>query len=130
MAVIHRALFTWFNLLIFLVLMVLRLDLRILWNWFIVFMPMWLYDSMLLIYIIFNMISHCKNGHDRINSVRKMGWYMTAVLLKMSTQILICSVLEAPQWNLPSKIVLLPLWILLPVLSTDVFIHLIQHSRY
>lgn len=71
MAVLHRALFTWFNILIFLILLVLRLDQRIQWNWFIVFIPMWLYDNNLLIYIVFNMISHCKNGHDRVSSLRR-----------------------------------------------------------
>lgn len=69
MPLIHRALFTWFILLIFLVLLVLRLDQRIQWNWFIVFIPMWLYDNILLIYIIFNMISYCKNG--RVSSLRR-----------------------------------------------------------
>lgn len=62
MAVLQRALFTWFNLLIFLILLVIRLDQRIQWNWFIVFIPMWLYDQILLIYIVFNMVSHFKNG--------------------------------------------------------------------
>jgi hypothetical protein len=75
MAVLHRALFTWFNLLIFLILLVLRLDQRIQWNWFIVFIPMWLYDNILLIYIAFNMILFCKNAHDRLISLRRMVNY-------------------------------------------------------
>ncbi|XP_063978755.1 transmembrane protein 60 [Diachasmimorpha longicaudata] len=130
MAVLHRALFTWFNLLIFLILLVLRLDQRIQWNWFIVFIPMWLYDNILLTYVVFNMISHCKNGHDRINTLRRKGWYVLAVLLKFSAQILICLKLETPQWSLPAKAVLAPVWVLLPALAVDVFIHLIQQSRY
>lgn len=153
MAVLHRALFTWFELLIFLILLVLRLDQRILWNWFIVFIPMWLYDSFLLIYIIFNMVSHCKNNHNSTNCLRRkviyffmiydvnlgfishfcfvfQGWHMLAVLLKLSVQILICLKLEAPYLYLPAKAVLSPFWILLPALTIDVFVHLIQHSRY
>lgn len=55
---------------------------------------------------------------------------MTAVLLKLSTQILICLRLEAPHWNLPATAVLAPFWILLPALAIDVFIHLIHHSSY
>lgn len=74
MAVLHRALFTWFNLLIFLILLVLRLDSRIEWNYFIVFIPMWIYDNILLIYIIFNMISHCKNR--RVNNLQREVRYM------------------------------------------------------
>ncbi|CAB0038867.1 unnamed protein product [Trichogramma brassicae] len=71
MAVLHRALFTWFNLLIFLILLVLRLDHRIQWNWFIVFIPMWLYDNILLVYIAFHMILSCKNTHERAVSIRR-----------------------------------------------------------
>ncbi|XP_046747667.1 transmembrane protein 60 [Diprion similis] len=130
MAVLHRALFTWFNLLIFLILLVLRLDLRIQWNWFIVFIPMWLYDNILLIYIIFRMISHCKNGHDHVSSLRRKAWYMTAVLTKLCGQVLLCLKLEVVQSDLPAKAVLAPLWLLLPALGCDVFVHLIQHSRY
>ncbi|XP_044582440.1 transmembrane protein 60 isoform X2 [Cotesia glomerata] len=130
MAVLHRALFTWFELLIFLILLVLRLDQRILWNWFIVFIPMWLYDTFLLIYIIFNMVSHCKNNHNSTNCLRRKGWHMLAVLLKLSVQILICLKLEAPYLYLPAKAVLSPFWVLLPALTIDVFFHLIQHSRY
>ncbi|XP_034937140.1 transmembrane protein 60 [Chelonus insularis] len=130
MAVLHRALFTWFELLIFLILLVLRLDQRIQWNWFIVFIPMWVYDSILLIYIVFNIISHCKNGHNQMEGLRRKAWHMIAVLLKLSVQLLICLRLEAPYWNLPAKAVLSPFLILLPALTVDVFIHLIQHSRY
>lgn len=65
MATLHRALFAWFNVLIFMILLALRLDQKIQWNWFIVFIPLWLYDNFLLIYIVFNMISHCKNPLNR-----------------------------------------------------------------
>ena len=65
MAVLHRALFTWFICLMFLILLVLRLDERVRWSWFIVFIPLWLYDSILLIYLIFSMVSHCRTSHDR-----------------------------------------------------------------
>ncbi|GAB1859791.1 Transmembrane protein 60 [Camponotus japonicus] len=74
------------------------------------------------------MISHCKNG--RVNSLHREAWYMTAVLLKLCAQILICLKLEAPHWSLPAKVVLAPFWLLLPALATDVFIHLIHQSRY
>lgn len=57
-------------------------------------------------------------------------WYMTAVFMKLSAQILICLKLEAPHWFLPAKVVLAPFWILLPALAVDVFVHLIYHYRY
>ena len=128
MAVLHRALFTWFNLLIFLILLVIRLDQRIQWNWFIVFIPMWLYDQILLIYIVFNMVSHFKNG--LVVNLRREAWYMTAVFMKLTAQILICLKLEASHWFLPAKIVLAPFWVLLPALAVDVFVHLLQHDEF
>jgi hypothetical protein len=35
------------------------------WSWFIVFIPLWLYDAMLLIYLVFLMVSQCRNSGDR-----------------------------------------------------------------
>lgn len=55
---------------------------------------------------------------------------MTAVLMKLCAQILVCLKLEAPHMLLPAKIVLGPFWLLLPALAADVFINLIQQSRY
>ena len=75
MAVLHRALCTWFICLIFLILLVLRLDERTRWSWFIVFIPMWLYDSILLLYLTFNLVRHCKRPHNRnFKSMRRKIW--------------------------------------------------------
>ncbi|XP_067004469.1 transmembrane protein 60 [Anabrus simplex] len=132
MAVLHRALFTWFVLLVFLILLVLRLDTRTQWNWFIVFIPLWVYDTILLIYVLFHMISHCKNGHDRLwSSVHRKIWYISAIVLKMTTQITLCLKLQYPAWEMSIYYVMAPLWLLLPALLTDVFITLVKRdSRY
>ena len=83
MAVLHRALCTWFICLIFLILLVLRLDERTRWSWFIVFIPMWLYDSILLLYLTFNLVRHCKRPHNRnFKSMRRKIWYVHTVQLK------------------------------------------------
>lgn len=71
-----------------------------------------------------------KNDHVSITMLLFQAWYMTAVLLKLCAQILICLKLEAPHWSLPAKVVLAPFWLLLPTLAIDVFIHLIHQSRY
>lgn len=71
------------------------------------------------------MVSYCKNG--RVSNI----WYMTAILMKLSAQILICIKLEyTPTSYLPAKLFLAPFWLLLPILAVDVFIHLIKHCRY
>lgn len=130
MAVLHRALFTWFILLVFLILLVLRLDSRTQWNWFIVFVPLWVYDSILLIYVLFNMISLCKNSHERMSIVRRKVWYIMAIIFKMATQIILCLKLEYPSWNISIIFVMLPMWTLLPVLLIDVFITLVIQTHY
>lgn len=126
MAVLHRALFTWLVLLVFLILLVLRLDSRTQWNWFIVFVPLWVYDSILLIYVLINMISLCKGYPERMSVVRRKVWYIVAIILKMATQIILCLKLEYPLWNISIIFVMLPMWTLLPVLLVDVFITLIM----
>lgn len=130
MAVLHRALFTWLVLLVFLILLVLRLDSRTQWNWFIVFLPLWVYDSILLIYVLINMISLCKGYPERMSVVRRKVWYIMAIVLKMATQIILCLKLEYPSWNISIIFVMLPMWTLLPVLLIDVFITLIIWTGY
>lgn len=128
MAVIHRALFTWFIFLLFLVLLVLRLDTRIQWNWFIVFFPLWFYDIMLLLCIVFNMLSQCKSGLDRFsNSIQRKICYIIAISLKITSQILCCLRLEMFE-HMPMFYVFAPIWVLMPVLLTDVFFSLIKPS--
>ena len=135
MAVLHRALFTWFICLIFLILLVLRLDERTRWSWFIVFIPMWLYDSMLLLYIVFNMITYCKNGHGRsFRSMRRKIWYFTCAVLKLSAQIMLCLKLEGIA-EIKLYYLMIPLWLMLPTTAIDVFVALCNcqgitpHSR-
>lgn len=129
MAVLHRALFTWFVLLVFLILLVLRLDSRIQWNWFIVFIPLWFYDCILLTYVFFNMLSHCKNGLDRFsNSVQRKFWYLSAIVLKIASQMICCVKLEKSSIHISSFYVMAPIWILLPLLLTDVFFSLVMRS--
>ena len=64
MAVIHRALCTWFVIQIFLILLVLRLDERVRWSWFIVFIPVFLQDAVLLMNQAIKTLDTCKNSHS------------------------------------------------------------------
>lgn len=89
---------------------------------------MWLYDVIIFIYLIFNLISYCKNGRN--SSLRRKVCYMIAILLKVVAQLLICGKLEFISFNFAAKIFLAPVWLLLPILAVDVFIHLIKHCRY
>lgn len=87
MAVLHRALCTWFVCLIFLILLALRLDKKTRWSWFIVFIPMWIYDGVLLVYLTFNMITSCKNGGERRRTqLHRKLWYLACAMLKLTFQ--------------------------------------------
>ena len=90
MAVVHRALFTWFTTLDFLIFLVLKLDAKINWNWFLIFIPLWVFDVVVIIYLSVNMIIHCKNGYDRNHSdlsLRRKGWFIAAAVLKLMFQV-------------------------------------------
>lgn len=132
MAVIHRALFTWFLFMVFLVLLALRMDNRTEWNWFIVFLPMWFYDTILILYISIHMINDCRyagmcglNANNRIhgNYYRLKAlfirlWYMVAVILKITFMVLLCLKLEGT--HLSWLFVFLPLLTLLIGLCINV----------
>lgn len=77
MTVNYRALLTWFILLAFLILIVLRLDDKLAWNWFIVLIPMWLLDMTIVIYIAVFMIRQCMSGIDPSgrSMLRKVGFF-------------------------------------------------------
>ncbi len=135
MTVLHRALCTWFICLIFLILLVLRLDERTRWSWFIVFIPMWLYDSILLLYLTFNLVTHFKRGHNNRNNIRGLRrriWNLVCALLKLVAQIMLCLKLENkdnPDFQLPLYFVMIPLWVILPVTIVDVFVILYNSTR-
>ncbi len=120
MAPIHRALFSWFMFLVFVILLVLRLDDKAIWNWFIIFIPMWIFDSIILVYIMFYMITHCKIHYDRndMTMARKV-WFLVAMIFKLAFQILICISLEYGR-NLALYYVMIPAWLLMIVICADV----------
>lgn len=124
MAILHRALFTWFIVLTFLILMVLKLDNKVDWNWFLIFTPMWLFDAVVTIYVTFKMIVHCKNGYDRTDlTMRRKIYYMLGVFLKLSFQVLLCMRLQYYE-IIRLLYVMIPLWILLLQTLVDVSVGL------
>lgn len=120
----HRALFTWFILLVFFILLCLRLESRTHWNWFLIFLPMWFYDFILLIDAFFNIVLHCKREHIRTTVKNKNNLLILVILLKIAAQIILCLKLEYPKLELDLHHVLIPLWILLPILIINVSYHL------
>lgn len=125
--VMHRALFTWFILLVFFILLCLRLESRTHWNWFLIFLPMWFYDLILLIDAFFNIVLHCKRELLRKTLKNKNNLFILVILLKIAAQIVLCLKLEYPLLNIQLHHVLIPLWILIPAVIMDVTFHLYKN---
>ncbi|KAL7644210.1 UNVERIFIED_CONTAM: hypothetical protein RMT77_005036 [Armadillidium vulgare] len=141
MALLHRALFTWFLFMGFLILAALRLDERTEWNWFIVFIPMWFYDGIILMTFSIRTVNDCRHagigamalenrfqGHfyklkDFVFKIR----HMIAILLKMIFMVVLCLKLEGT--NISWLWVFTPLLMLLTGLSAIVFHYLILQWR-
>ncbi|XP_076457105.1 transmembrane protein 60-like [Babylonia areolata] len=132
MAVIQRALFTWFTALDFLIFLVLKLDGKINWNWFLIFTPLWVFDLVVIVYLTVNAIIHCKNGYDRRNhsdlSVPRKIWFIAAVSLKLLFQLLLCLRLEYIA-SMSLYYIMIPFWILTTVSAVDIFRGLVNVHR-
>lgn len=110
MAFLHRVLLTWFLGLVFLILLVIRLDQRTNWNWFIVFIPLWIFDGVVITYAAFYIVSRLRLDPRQILTphVRRKLCVLGTVILKMSTQILLC--LRLSSWNIPLYYIFIPSW--------------------
>ncbi|XP_030380197.1 transmembrane protein 60 [Scaptodrosophila lebanonensis] len=112
MTLAHRALFTWFILLVFLILLCLRLDPRTTWNWFVTFIPLWIFDGILVIYVIIKIIRKWRNLKRLRELLLLYKWNISGVLLTISSQLFICLTLEFPQ-AIPIYVTMLPISTLL-----------------
>lgn len=123
MALIHRSLFTWLAFLAFVTLVVLRFDQRIFWNWFFIFVPMWIYDFISIFYLIFYLLSHFRNGfcHEDLRLMFWKTWLLMCVFLKVVFQILLCLYMEQDGNWLSLRYVMQPAWVLMIALSLNLF---------
>lgn len=128
--VMHRALFTWFILLLFSILLCLRLESRTHWNWFLIFVPFWVYDLILLVDALFNIFIRCRVDTWSILFRNKNILLVLMVFLKIAGQILLCLKLEYKIPALQIYHVLLPFWLLLSILIVDVSMTLFSDRDY
>lgn len=128
MTLVHRALFTWFIVLVFCIFLCLRLSASTQWNYFIVFVPMWLFDAILLIYVIIKIVTKWRNLTRLKELLNSYQWYIAAVLLKIAAQIMICLRLEYPRLELSIYVTMIPIWILLPATVCYVFVGLVRQA--
>lgn len=129
MTLVHRALFTWFVLLVFLILLCLRLEPRSHWNWFIVFIPLWVFDTILIIYVMIKIITKWRNLTRLKELLIYYQWYIAGVLLKIAGQVMICLKLEYQYLELSIYVTMIPIWILLVSTIIYVFVILIKSKH-
>lgn len=128
MTLVHRALFTWFIALVFCIFLCLRLTAHTQWNYFIVFLPMWVFDAILLIYVIIKIVTKWRNLTRLKELLASYQWYIVAVLLKIASQIMICLRLEYAHLELSIYVTMIPIWILLPATVGYVFVGLVRQA--
>lgn len=121
MTLAHRALFTWFIVLVFLILLCLRLDPSTHWNWFLVFIPLWVFDGILIIYVIIKIIRKWRNLKRLKELLIYYQWYIGGVLLKIASQLMICLTLDYPELKISIFVTMIPIWILLSASIVYVF---------
>ena len=116
MALLHRALLAWFVSLVFLILLVLQLDHRMNWSWFLVLIPLWFWDGIVIILFILHFISVARQQHMHTRRwcfCEKLFFNMSPMLLKITLQFILCSRLDNPTASMPLYYVFIPLWLLL-----------------
>ncbi|XP_039516530.1 transmembrane protein 60-like [Pimephales promelas] len=120
MSLAQRVLLTWIFSLVFLILLVLKLDGKVKWNWFLIFLPVWVLDGLLLLLLGVKVAGRCRAGFDP----RLKVWYLLALMMKLGFCVTLCARLE-------HIIILRPLFICVPLwgLLTGALIQLGLHMR-
>ncbi|CAH8598178.1 unnamed protein product [Schistosoma turkestanicum] len=93
---INKAIFIWTTCSTFLLLLVLKLDEIISWNWFIIFIPIWLLDLILFTTTILYMSQKFTHilGQYNLNSRFSQTLLLSFILWKFIAQIILCLSLE------------------------------------
>ena len=122
MALVGRAIVWWFLGSFFLLLVALRLDNSMNWNWFVVFTPIWLLDIFSIIYLIALVIVGVRNNRlvQRINELRvskeRAGWLLAVHVLKLTFGMLLCAQLDG-YLKISYFFLFIPLWLMLVMLG-------------
>ena len=112
-----KAFFVWLVLMSFAILLVLRLDGHVACNWFLIFVPLWVFDCVVVGDMIFRMIRLCRNGQDMILTTTVENVFgLIFMMLMVTQQVLLCVRLEYTDW-LPLYCITVPLWVQLIMVS-------------
>ncbi|XP_061532736.1 transmembrane protein 60-like [Phycodurus eques] len=115
MSLVQRVFLSWIFSLIFLIMLVLKLDAKVHWNWFLIFLPVWTLDAILVLLLLVKLAGRCQAEPDTREGepgpARRLC-YLAAVGLKVAFCLSLCSRLErlTDVWL---SVVCVPLWVLL-----------------
>ncbi|XP_069792495.1 transmembrane protein 60-like [Narcine bancroftii] len=116
MSLAQRVLLTWLFGLLFLIVLVLKMEETLAWSWFLVFVPLWIVDAALLVLLLVRLAGHCKAAHERpgagAGGLKRRTWGLCALLLKLAFLLALAARLQRLA-ELPLCCVLVPLWLLL-----------------
>jgi len=126
MARLYKPLLAWLQFLWFLIVLVLRLEQRINWDWSVVFVPIFMLDLAMWSSMATRLVVNFMYRHTRLvmaMNKRRQALYLFYLTAKVTFQVLLCLKLDAfvaiaLYW------VLAPLYLMLPVLIIDASIAL------
>lgn len=129
MAVVGKALFTWFLVLLFMILVAYRLDKAVSWSWFLVFIPLWIQDVFTIIHLLIIIFCNDVPGGWSHNIGRNVG-YMFGIFLKTVGQALVCYKLDQGQAQFSTFCALVPWWVLLLMTVGDVTVTVVKVATH
>ena len=115
----YRVLGLWSVVLLFLIFLVIRLDKETEWFWFIIFIPLLVFDCLLMIFIVVRICRHVKDGVDpnRLSLSRKF-WFLFMAAAKLTFIVVLCCKLQ-DIITVSYYLVFIPLWIFLLGVTCD-----------
>jgi cell division protein FtsW (lipid II flippase) len=126
MGFVFKSLCVWLLLMMFTIFLALRLDEKVLWNWFIIFIPLWLLDGVLFVYVIINAVKRWRSLGNSCGV--SFVCYMASSVAFLLFQLLLCLRLE--QVVVMSAYIPAVLgWITLTLVTSDCLYHLYKSTR-
>lgn len=123
-ALIIRCLVTWFSGLLSVLFILLKVDGIVSWNWFLSFLPLWIYDLAVIIdlSVKIGLRRRVQSQQRQSNCVRNV-WHLIASCLLLGFQAMICTYLQY-DGKLRLVFAMIPLWCILLGMIVEVGIFL------
>lgn len=83
--------------LFFFIMMAVKLDRKPDWNWFLVCLPLWIFNLFFSVLLIIRLVSHLRNGRERDTNAMSLfskGLFIFVLLMKWIFEIMLCIKLQ------------------------------------